>query len=212
MNSFKKWQWQCIAKETVEILKHKHYDAFYAEDLQEARKMVLNLISEGASIALGGSVTVSDMDLIDTFRKGNYQLYDRYQDIPHSEVVEIMRQSLLADYLVTGTNAITKQGELVNIDCSGNRVAGMIFGSKKVIIIAGANKVVDSLEDAFKRLKRIAPLNAKRIKHETPCVETGKCMDCQIQPRLCNYMTVIYHGMKFEGRITVIMVAEETGF
>jgi L-lactate utilization protein LutB len=211
MNSYKKWQSQCIAKEAVEILQKKHYNACYAEDLQEARKMVLNMIPEGASIALGGSVTLSDMNIIDTLRSDRYNLFDRYQKLPHDEIVEIMRQSLLADVLLTGTNAITRQGELVNLDCSGNRVAGMIFGPKKVIIVAGANKVVDTLDDAMKRLKQIAPLNAKRIKHETPCTETGRCMDCQIQKRLCNYMTVIYHGMKFEGRLNVIMVAEETG-
>jgi hypothetical protein len=145
-------------------------------------------------------------------RHGNYRLFDRYQKLPFPEIVEIMRQSLQADFLITGTNAITRAGELVNIDSTGNRVAGMIFGPKKVIIIAGANKVVDSLEDAMKRLKQIAPLNAKRIKHQTPCTETGRCMNCQIQERICNYLTVIYHGMKFEGRLTVIMVAEETGF
>ena len=195
----------------VEILNKKHYNAHYAENLQEARKIVLDMIPEGSSIALGGSVTISDMDLIETFRRGNYRLFDRYQPLPFPEIVEIMRQSMLADVLVTGTNAITRAGELVNLDSSGNRVAGMIFGPKKVIIIAGANKVVDSLEDAMKRLKRIAPLNAKRIKHQTPCTETGRCMNCQIQERICNYMTVISHGMKFEGRLTVIMVAEEAG-
>ena len=104
------------------------------------------------------------------------------------------------------------KGGLVNIDCSGNRVAGMIFGPKRVIVVAGANKLVDDLDEAVKRLRRIAPLNARRIKHHTPCVETGKCMDCQVQQRLCNYLTVINHGMKFPGRITVVMVGEETGF
>jgi len=152
------------------------------------------------------------MGLLEVFRGGDYRLFDRYQDKPHEEIVEIMRQSLLADFLVTGTNAVTRRGELVNIDCSGNRVAGMIFGPKRVIVVAGANKLVDDLDEAVKRLRRIAPLNARRIKHHTPCVETGKCMDCQVQQRLCNYLTVINHGMKFPGRITVVMVGEETGF
>ena len=88
----------------------------------------------------------------------------------------------------------------------------MIFGPKKVIIVAGANKVVDTLDDAMKRVKQIAPLNSKRIKHETPCVETGRCMDCHIQKRICNYLSVIYHGMKFPGRLTVILIADDIGF
>jgi len=212
MNQYRKWQYQCIAKEMVTVLNSYHYNAQYAETLADARNMVLDMIPAGSSIALGGSETLSAMDIIDTLRSDTYKLFDRYAKRPHEEIVEIMRQSLLADVLLTGTNAITRQGELVNLDCSGNRVSAMIFGPKKVIIVAGANKVVNTLDDAMQRVKQIAPLNAKRIKHQTPCAETGRCMDCHIQPRLCNYLTVIYHGMKFEGRLNIIMVAEETGF
>lgn len=213
MNQYKKWQMQCMAKEAVEILSKSHYDAHYAENIEEARKFVLGTIPKGVSIALGGSETINDLNIIDTFRNGNYKLYDRYdKSLPHEQVVEIMRQSLLADFLVTGTNAITRNGELVNMDCSGNRVAGMIFGPKRVIVVTGANKLVDNIDDAIKRIKSIAPMNAKRIKHETPCAETGRCMDCHIKKRLCNYMTVIYNGWKFEGRITVVVIAEELGF
>jgi hypothetical protein len=212
MNPYKKWQYQCIANEMVATLRTYHYQAYYAEDVPAARKLVLEMIPEGASIALGGSETLAALNILETLRSDKYRLFDRYQNRPHEEIVEVMRQSLLADVLLTGTNAITRQGELVNMDCSGNRVAGMIFGPKKVIIVAGANKVVDTFDDALKRIKQIAPLNVKRNKHQTPCAETGRCMDCQIQPRMCNYLTVIYHGMKFEGRLTVILVAEETGF
>lgn len=212
MNQYQKWQYQCVAKEMVDVLNSYHYKAQYAETLADARQMVLDMIPAGSSIALGGSETLIAMDIIDTLRGDTYQLFDRYAKRPHDEIVEVMRQSLLADVLLTSTNAITRQGELVNLDCSGNRVAGMIFGPKKVIIVAGANKVVDTLDDAMKRVKQIAPMNAKRIKHQTPCAETGRCMDCHIQPRLCNYLSVIYHGMKFEGRLHIILVAEEIGF
>lgn len=212
MNQYKKWQYQCIAKEMVDVLNSYHYNAQYAETLADARTMVLDMIPAGASIALGGSETLAAMNIIDTLRSDTYKLFDRYAKSPHEEIVELMRQSLLADVMLTSTNAITRQGELVNIGCSGNRVSAMIFGPKKVIIVAGANKVVDTLDDAMKRVKQIAPMNSKRIKHETPCVETGRCMDCYIQKRICNYLTVIYHGMKFEGRLNVILVAEEIGF
>ena len=106
----------------------------------------------------------------------------------------------------------TRAGELVNIDCTGNRLAGMIFGPRRVIVVAGVNKVVDDLAEAMRRLKKIAPLNTRRIGHATPCVETGRCMDCTVQKRLCNYVGIIYHGRKFPGRISVVMVAEEAGF
>lgn len=212
MNENKKWLMQCRAKEAVEILSKSHYDAYYAENLQEAKAMVLSMIPENASIALGGSVTIGEMGLIDIFRNGKYKLFDRYQNKPHDEIIELMRQSLLADYLITGTNAITRKGEVVNMDCSGNRVAAMIFGPKKVIIITGANKLVDNIDQALDRIKNIAPMNSKRIKHETPCIGTGKCMDCSVKKRICNYLTIINNGWKFEGRINVIVVAEDVGF
>jgi L-lactate utilization protein LutB len=212
VDSYKKWQMQCLAEEAVDILTKSHYDACYAENLEEALKIVTGMIPEGSSVALGGSQTLSEMGILDVLRRGNYKLFDRYQDLPHEEIVEIMRQSLLSDFLITGTNAITRNGELVNMDCSGNRVAGMIFGPKRVIVVAGANKLVENVDDAVKRIRTIAPLNSKRIKHETPCTKTGKCMDCHDKKRICNYLTVINNGWKFEGRISVIVIADEVGF
>lgn len=212
MNRFQKWQYQLIAKEMLEVLKSKSYDAHYAEDILEAKKMVLEMIPAGASVALGGSETLGEMGLIEIFRNGGYHFFDRYQDLPFPEIVEIYRQSMLADFLVTGTNAITRNGELVNVDSSGNRVAGMIFGPRRVIVVAGANKVVDNLDEALQRLKKIAPMNVLRNGHKTPCLETGRCMDCQVKDRMCNSIGIINHGMKFDGRISVIMIAEDKGF
>lgn len=212
MNKYKKWQSQLIAKEMVGILAEKGYDAHYAENLDEAKSLVLSMVTPGASVAVGGSETMGEMGLVDVFRNGNYKFFDRFQSLPFPEIVEIYRQSLLADFLVTGTNAVTRKGELVNVDSSGNRVAGMIFGPKRVIVITGTNKVVDNLEEALKRLKEIAPMNSLRNGHTTPCIETGKCMDCVTPQRIDNVIGIISHGMKFEGRISVIMVAEEAGF
>lgn len=119
--------------------------------------------------------------------------------------------SRASDY-VNGHILVTKNGELVNMDSSGNRVAAMIFGPRKVIIVVGVNKVVDDLDEAFKRLKKIAPMNAIRVKHHAPCVETGKCMNCESKSSVCNYIGIVNNGLKDQGRITVIMVAEELGF
>ena len=171
------------------------------------------MIDDGASVALGGSTTLSDMGIVDVLRNGNYAFFDRYQNLPFDpDIVDIHRKSLTADFLLTGTNAITKQGELVNTDCTGNRVAPMIFGPKNVIIVAGVNKIVENLEDAFKRIREIAPMNSKRIKHETPCVETGYCVDCDCKKRICNFTTIIHNGIKFEGRIKIIIIADEAGY
>ena len=212
MNKFKKMQYQVVAKEMVELLQESGYTVFYAENKEEARSKVLELIPEGVSIAVGGSETLSEMDLIDEFRNEKYKFFDRYAKLPFSEIVEIYRQSLLADYFVSSTNAITRNGELVNIDSSGNRVASMIFGPKKVIVVAGANKVVENLDEALDRLKKIAPLNARRVKHDVPCVHTGTCSECTTSKSVCNSIGIINSGRKEPGRITIIMVAEELGF
>ena len=212
MDKYKKWQCQVVAKEMVEILSYKGYDSHYAENLEEAKGQILGMIPKGSTVAVGGSETISAMGLVDIFRGSDYKFFERYNTTSFEQMVEVYRQSLLADFLVTGTNAVTRSGELVNIDSSGNRVAGMIFGPNRVIVVTGTNKVVEDLEEAMKRLKKIAPMNAVRNGHKTPCIETGRCMDCQIPQRMCNSIGIINNGRKFEGRITVIMVAEEAGF
>ena len=212
MNQYKKIKYQLLAKEMVDILNEKGYVSFYAEDKEEAKKKILSLIPEGASISVGGSETLSSMNLIEEFRSEKYKFFDRYKNIPYEEVYEIYRQSLLSDYFISSTNAITRNGQLVNTDSSGNRIASMIIGPRNVIVVAGANKIVNNLDDAFKRIKDIAPMNATRVHHEAPCVKTGICMNCEVESSVCNYTGIIENGRKEPGRITVIIVAEELGF
>lgn len=208
-----KWKNECKAKQIVEVLNKKHFKACYVHTLQEAKEKLISMVEKGSSVALGGSSTLESMEILETLRNGDYKFFDRYQDLPFDpDIVEIHRKSLTADYLLTGTNAITKNGELVNTDCTGNRVAAMIFGPKNVIIVAGVNKIVEDIDAAFKRIREIAPMNSKRIKHETPCAKTGICMDCDCKKRICNFTTIIHNGIKFEGRIKIIIVAEELGF
>lgn len=212
MNKYKKMKYQFIAKEMVEILNENGYVGYYAEDKEEAKRIVLSLIPEGSSISVGGSETLTAMNMIEEFRNGKYKFFDRYQDLPYEEIYEIYRQSLLSDYFVSSTNAITRKGQLVSTDSSGNRIASMIIGPKKVIIVAGVNKVVENLDEAFRRIKYIAPMNAMRVNHKTPCVETGRCMNCEVQNSVCNYTGIIENGRKEPGRISIILVAEEIGF
>lgn len=124
---------------------------------------------------------------LDELRKEKYRLIDRYQHCSHEQQVQFYKDVLMADYFLTGANAITKEGEIVCIDCSGNRVAAMIFGPSKVIIVVGVNKFVENVEAAFKRIKKIAPMNAKRNHHLTPCTITGKCENCNQPENMCNY-------------------------
>ena len=194
MDKYRKRRAVSVAHEMVDLLAEKGYITYYAENVEEARDKVLELIPKGASVGVGGSETLKAMDMINILRNGDYHFFDRYQEgLPFSEVEEIYRQALLADVFLTSINAIS-------------------YGPRKVIVVAGVNKVVDTLDDAMKRLRQIAPLNAMRVHHKAPCVETGKCMDCQIQQSVCNSVGIINHGRKTPGRFTIIMIADEIGF
>lgn len=212
MDKYKKIKYQLLAKEMVDILSSKGYISYYAEDKDEAKNIILSLIPEGASVSVGGSETLNAMNMTEEFRKTKYKFFDRFKKMTYEEMYEVYRQSLLSDYFVSSTNAITMQGQLVNTDSSGNRVASMIIGPKHVIIAAGANKIVENLDEAFKRIKKIAPMNAIRVGHKTPCAESGRCMECEIQNSVCNYTGIIENGRKEKGRIVVIVIAEELGF
>jgi hypothetical protein len=214
MTEVRRWFDRKKAVMIEKVLLHAGYQVYPTDNLAEAKAKVLELIPTGSSVTMGGSAVLDQMGLVDRFRSPDYQFFDRYQKLPFlPDRVEIMRQGMLADYLVTGCNAITMKGELVNRDCTGNRVAGMIFGPRNVIIVAGVNKIVKDVAEAFQRIAEVAaPMNAKRLgTHRTPCLETGLCNDCDVQDRLCNYTTIIHNGRKFPGRITVVLIADEVG-
>ena len=215
MNRFKKWQYQMAAKQLIPVLTKKCYDAHYAETLEEAKQIALDMIPKGAKVAVGGSETLNQMEMLEVFRSGDYNFVDRY--VPNQtreEHHDLYRQGLTCDFLVTSTNAITRNAELVNIDSAGNRIAGMMYGPDRVIVIITANKVCNTLEDAYRRAKACAPLNALRWNHKTPCVETGVCCEekCTTRDRMCNNIGIITNCQKHPQRISVIMVADRAGF
>ena len=212
MNVIKQWRNETLAKKMVEFLPSKGYNAYYAQNADEAKAKILELIPHGSSVAMGGSVTLTEMGMVDIFRGEEYKFFDRFAAKNYGEQYDIYRKSFLSDYLVTSTNALTKNGELVNVDCSGNRVAGMILGPDNVIIVCGVNKIVDNIDEGLERLKKVAPMNCKRLNHQTPCFETAECESCDSQARMCNYTTIIHHGRKHPGRYSIIVVAEELGF
>lgn len=212
MDKVQKWKYDLEANNIIKILRDKYYNAFYCPDLNSAKEKILEMIPEGSSIALGGSVTLNQLDIIDTFRSDKYNLFDRYKDVPFTETVEIMRQSLLADYFVTSVNAVTKNGELIVTDSTGNRAASMLFGPRKVIIVIGVNKIVENLEEGHKRIREVAILNAKRINHKTPCTITGSCSNCDVKDRVCNFTSIIHNGRKFEDRFTILVVPDILGY
>jgi hypothetical protein len=212
MNRFRQWKLETTARSIVQTLSECGYDAHYAVSLEDAKALLLSMIPEGASVGLGGSATLDEMDILPELRSGRYRLFDRYAQKSFADDIEQRRLAMTADFFLCGANAITRAGELVNVDASGSRVAAMMFGPRRVIVAAGANKVVGTLDDAFARLREIAPMNCMRNGHSTPCTADAACHDCADPQRMCNCYGVIRRGDKFPGRISVIIVAGEHGF
>jgi len=201
------------AKSMAAVLSGRGFVANAFPDGASAADHLFSLIPEGAKVGLGGSMTLDALGVVDRLRAGPYRLIDRYRTPNWEGRMAAYREALLADVFVTSVNTITRKGELVCIDSSGNRVAAMIFGPERVIVVAGVNKIVENLDEAFARLKAIAPLNCRRLGHKTPCAETGVCAEeCLSGERMCNYTGIIHHGLKEKDRIHVLLVAESLGF
>ena len=212
MESIKRWQRECAAKEMIDVLKDKGYNAIYVENTDALRATVASIIPQGASVAVGGSITLDETGILSDIKSGAYNYIDRYNQPSAEETHNKFRESFNADYFVTSTNAITKNGELINIDGRGNRVAAMTFGPKNVIVVAGANKIVRDINAGIARAKEIAPINAKRLNRQTPCAIDGKCHDCKSEQRICNITNIIHNCYNSRNRITIILVPEILGF
>jgi len=209
-NKYRKWFGEQRCKLAAKSFTEKGWIVHYAENKEEARALLLEtILPKNVSVGLGGSETLTAMDILSVLRNGDYKFFDRYNCADHFEVC---RDSLMADYFLTGANALTINGEMVNIDCSGSRVAAMAYGPRKVVVAAGVNKLCDSLDQAVERVQAIAPMNCKRNNHITPCAENTVCADCNIQARMCNHLLITLNAKKFEGRFTLILINEELGF
>ena len=199
------------AQVVVKNLESRNFEGYYCEDKASALQKALELIPEGALIGWGGATSAEEIGLLDAMRKGNYRAIDRDTAKSPEERTELMRQCLLTDYFITGTNAMSADGQLVNIDGVGNRVAALVYGPKSVVVIAGMNKVADTLEAAVVRARTVAaPMNKQRFPMQTPCEITGVCGNCK-GGGICNQM-LITRNCKPAGRIKVILVGEELGF
>lgn len=194
-------------------LKANGFEVIYADNAREALGKVMFLIPKEAKVGIGGSVTVRDIGLVEAIEKqGNTIFMDWGKPLELKEKLKVRKEALTSDVYLTSSNAITLQGQLVNIDGTGNRVSAMIFGPKKVIIVAGANKLVDTLDEAFARIRNIAgPLNGKRLNLKTPCALTGKCTDCNSPDRMCK-ITVILEKKPDLSDITIVLVGENLGY
>ena len=210
-------QWEAFFREkqverTLKALKKNNFEALYVPNSKAAMEEVLTRIPDGATVGMGGSVTLIQIGLLDALSNKKVNLIRPFQQGKNAdEILELVRKCFASDIFLTSTNAITEDGKLYNVDASGNRVGAMFIGPKKVIVVSGVNKIVEDVEAAEKRVKGWAgPQNAKRLNRKTPCAETGVCSDCSSPDRICNiYVTLGKKPSRTE--VAVILVGEDLG-
>ena len=198
---------------TVQAINKNNMNGYYAKDREELIRIIEDIVSENSLVSCGGSMTLFETGVMKHLRSGRYKFLDRYkEDITREEVVNMFKESFFADAYFTSSNAVTENGELYNVDGNGNRVAAMLYGPEKVIVICGVNKIVKNVEEAIKRNRECAaPINAKRLNKETPCSKVGYCMDCKSKDRICNEYTLIKRQNRKE-RMHIIFLNENLGY
>lgn len=213
MNPSIQWHNDTFGEKVVKALEKNNFQAYYAANRTEAVEKVLALIPANATIGVGGSWTLKELGIPEQLEKKGHTVYDHNKPgLALEESIALRRKELLCDVFLSGTNAITLDGQLVNTDGTGNRVAAMSFGPQKVIVVVGVNKIVSDLDAAMERIEiYAAPINNKRLGRPNPCTVTGMCMDCQGSTRICN-ITTILHKKPPMIDFQVIVVGEELGF
>jgi L-lactate utilization protein LutB len=209
--------WQIKLVDVKKALEANNFEAHVAEDIDEAKQIVLEEIipkTDAKSVSWGGSMTFIATGLYESLKNSqDIQVLDTFdKSLSSEENTERRRQALLADLFITGTNAVTETGMLVNLDMIGNRVAALTFGPKHVIVLVGRNKIVSDIDDALYRVKNYAaPVNAMRLSKKTPCIKTANCEDCKSPDRICNTWTIAEKAYP-EGRVKVVLINEDLGF
>ena len=195
-----------------ENFKLRNIEVKYFETLEDVKSCILNIIPISCTIGIGHSVTLQKICITSSLLERGNIVYDKELAKNKEECKVLKRKSLITDWYITGSNAISLDGRIVNVDHSGNRVAAITFGPDKVIIVVGKNKITNTVDEAIKRVKNVAcPLNAKRAGFNPPCVELSKCIDCLSKERVCNSLSII-EGQSDYSRIKVFIVNEECGF
>ena len=213
MDIINKWHNETIGKKVVESLKNNHFTAYYVNDRNEAHDLLLELIPEDyETIGLGGSITIRELDILDSLEKRGHKLLDHNSVSDPEEKQSIRRQQLISDCFLCSLNAVTLDGQIYNMDGIGNRISAITFGPRKVIMVAGINKITKDLDSARERIAFFAgPMNSKRLNAPNPCTETGMCMNCKGKERICN-VSHIMHKKPKETDINIIIVGESLGF
>lgn len=206
-----KMQYDKSGPTLVKALKKRQFDAYYCSTAEEAVEKVLELIPSGDTVSWGGVATVDELGIKDRLRQRGQSLIDRDTAKTPDERMDMLRRALTCDTFLMSSNAISEDGQLVNIDGMGNRVAALCFGPRQVIVVAGMNKVAGDLDSAISRARHIAaPANVQRFDVKTPCSVTGQCGNCT-SPDCCCSQIVVTRFSKLPGRIKVVLVGETLG-
>ena len=201
-----------VANTIIKNLSKRQIEGYYCKDKESAVKKALQLIPKESVVSWGGSMTLTETGLMDAIRNGEYKLIDRDAATNLEEQRKIYGEICMSDVLLMSTNAITLDGELINIDGRGNRVAFLCYGPQNVVILAGMNKVVTDVESGLKRVRDIAsPPNTVRLNKKTPCAITGKCEDCYSPDCICGQI-VVTRRSGVPNRIKIILIGEELGY
>jgi hypothetical protein len=213
VNEMNTWHGQTLGLKTVEALRKNRFEADFFETREEAANAVMEMISSGMQVAFGGSQTAKQLNLQQLVSDAGATILDHNASgLSGEQKMDIMRKQQICDVFICSSNAISLQGELFNIDGHGNRVAAMSFGPRRVIVIAGVNKLVADEEAAWERIRTIAaPINFKRLNRPNPCTKHGVCMNCNLPTRGCN----IYLATRRRPSLTdfsVFIVNESLGF
>ncbi len=209
----KETYYETTANTIIQNMKKRQMEGYYCPTSADAVVLACSFLAKDSVVSFGGSMTLEETGLLPLLReKEDIKLLDRAAAASPEEVQQIYARAFTADAYFMSTNAITLEGELINIDGNGNRVAALIWGPKQVVILAGMNKVCSTLDDAYRRVKNIAsPANTIRLHKKTPCAQTGVCGDCYSPDCICS-QTVITRRSGTPGRIKVILIGEVLGY
>lgn len=208
----RKMQYDKAGAKVAEALNKRYFEAYYCSDRAAALEKILELIPQDHVVSWGGAATVDELGVKEALRQRGQAVIDRDTAKDAQERQQMLKQALTCDTFLMGSNAISADGQLVNIDGTGNRVAALCFGPTQVVVIAGMNKVAGDLDGAMRRAREVAaPMNAQRFPLKTPCVANGLCGDCKGPDSICAQI-VTTRLCKPAGRIKVVLVGEDLGF
>lgn len=200
-------------QQLIKNLQQKGFKPFYFENTSDALKKVMQLIPKGSTVGVGGSKTVTELGLDIALQNNNDCKVFSHSLVPKDKATQLYQLARDSEWYISSTNAITIEGDFVNIDGSANRISSLIFGVPNVIYIFGTNKIVDNLDSAIDRIRNyVAPLNAKRLGRNTPCAIDQKCNYCNSVDCICNATVISHHPTRFQKNVYAIIIDQTLGY